>query len=98
MDAISTKELQEKLEKGEKLHVFDVRRDDEVAEGKVPGAKHVELDTIPDNLDAFDKNETNYLICRSGGRSSRAGEFLEARGYKIVNVEGGMLAWEGETE
>ena len=98
MEEITTKELQEKLEKGEELKVYDVRRDEEVAEGKIPCAKHVELDKIPDNLDAFDKNNVNYLVCRSGGRSGRAAEFLEQRGYKVVNVAGGMLAWEGETE
>jgi len=98
MESITAKELQEKLENGEQLHIVDVRRDEEVAEGKIPGAAHIVLDTLPDRLDELKKEQTYYLVCRSGGRSGRASEFLDARGYAVVNVEGGMLAWEGETE
>lgn len=98
MEQISTKDLQERLENGEKLHVVDVRRDEEVAEGKIPEAEHIQLDTLPDRLNELKKDETHYIVCRSGGRSSRACEYLEAHGYKVVNVDGGMLAWEGKTE
>ena len=34
------------------------------------------------------------MICRSGGRSLRACEFLADRGVEVVNVAGGTLAWQ----
>ena len=36
-----------------------------------------------------------YVICKSGGRSAQAAEYLEqARGLdNVVNVEGGTTAW-----
>ena len=35
-----------------------------------------------------------YVICRSGGRSLRACEFVADRGVEVVNVAGGTLAWQ----
>ena len=36
---------------------------------------------------------TVYLICKSGGRSARAAEFLIPQGVEAVNVAGGTMAW-----
>ena len=35
------------------------------------------------------------LVCRSGRRSMRAAELLQAKGYtNVLILQGGMLAWE----
>lgn len=34
------------------------------------------------------------FVCRSGGRSSQAVRFLESNGFQVINMTGGMLAWE----
>jgi rhodanese-related sulfurtransferase len=36
--------------------------------------------------------------CRFGGRSGRATQFLESYGFNVINMIGGMLAWEGKVE
>ena len=36
------------------------------------------------------------VICQAGGRSARAVQALEARGYDATNVEGGTGAWIAE--
>jgi rhodanese-related sulfurtransferase len=33
------------------------------------------------------------VICRSGGRSLRACEFLADQGLEAINVAGGTMAW-----
>ena len=33
------------------------------------------------------------MICKVGGRSARVAEALTARGYDVVNVDGGTDAW-----
>ncbi|MFD1361070.1 rhodanese-like domain-containing protein [Lentibacillus salinarum] len=98
MKKVTTKELAEKVKNNEKLHVIDVREDDEVAQGKIPGAKHIPLGEVPDRLDEIDKDKHYYMVCRSGGRSGKASEFLEAQGYHVTNVDGGMLAWDEDVE
>lgn len=95
---ITAKQLQQKLAAGEKLNIIDVREADETAAGMIPGAKHIPLGQIPDRLRELNKNELYYIICRSGGRSGKACQFLNAHGYKAVNIAGGMLEWEGDTE
>jgi rhodanese-related sulfurtransferase len=95
---ITTDELQKKLENGEELHLVDVREDEEVAEGMIPQAIHIKMGDIPESTDRFDKDKEYIVICRSGGRSGNVCHFLQDQGYKVVNMEGGMLAWEGETK
>jgi rhodanese-related sulfurtransferase len=78
---------------GPDARVVDVREPDEWSDGHIPWAVHVPLATVPDQLVAFDGTPT-YVICRVGGRSARACEFAAARDLEVVNVVGGMLAWE----
>lgn len=98
MKKIYAKQLEEKLKAGEQLNILDVREDEEVATGKIPGAKHIPLGQIPERLNELVKDKPYYIVCRSGGRSGQACAFLSAKGYDVTNVEGGMLALEGETE
>ncbi|TRM11748.1 rhodanese-like domain-containing protein [Lentibacillus cibarius] len=98
MKEIMTNELMEKIKNNENVNVIDVREDDEVAQGKIPGAKHIPLGEIPNQLDKLDKNKHYYMVCRSGGRSGKACEFLEQQGYNVTNVDGGMLAWTEDVE
>ncbi|ADI26463.1 MULTISPECIES: rhodanese-like domain-containing protein [unclassified Geobacillus] len=98
MKTITPKEVEERLRAGESLHIIDVREPDEVAAGKIPGAVNIPLGLIEFRMHELDKNEEYILVCRSGGRSGRAAEFLDSRGYRVVNMTGGMLAWEGPIE
>ncbi|WP_316571020.1 rhodanese-like domain-containing protein [Neobacillus sp. YIM B06451] len=95
---ISTEELKKKIEVGEKLELIDVREDEEVVYGMVPGAKHIKMGEIPARLEELDKNKEYIVICRSGGRSMNVCHYLQQQGYKVINMEGGMLEWEGDVE
>lgn len=98
MKEITAKELMDKVNAGENIDIVDVREDEEVTQGKIPSARHIPLGELPDRLDEFDKDEHHYMICRSGGRSSKACNFLIEQGYDVTNMAGGMLAWKGEVE
>ena len=73
--------------------VFDVRQPDEYEEAHVPGVQLVPLDQVPDRVSDFPTDDTVYVICRSGGRSAKAVEFLRTRGVQAVNVAGGTQGW-----
>ncbi len=98
MKEITTVALKERLENGEKLHLIDVREADEVAEGMIPGAVHIPLGEIAARASELDSSTPYIMICRSGGRSGRATEYLTAEGYDVTNMVGGMLDWDGETK
>lgn len=93
---ILPKELHEQLKNGEKLSIIDVREDDEVAQGMIPGAKHIPLGDLENRLDEIDKETEHIMVCRSGGRSTKACQILMNKGYKVKNLVGGMIAWEAK--
>jgi rhodanese-related sulfurtransferase len=95
---ITPEEVQKKLEADEKLELVDVREDEEVAEGMIPGAKHIRMGDIPMNLDYFDPEKEYIIICRSGRRSENVCYFLHDHGIKVRNMIGGMLEWKGKIE
>lgn len=73
--------------------IFDVRQPDEYEEAHVPGVQLVPLDQVPERVEEFPTDERVYVICKSGGRSAKAVEFLRDRGVDAVNVAGGTAAW-----
>ncbi|QCU76835.1 rhodanese-like domain-containing protein [Citricoccus sp. SGAir0253] len=73
--------------------ILDVREDDEFTLGRAAGALHIPLGQLPDRIEELDPDTDYYVICRTGGRSMRAADFLVARGYSAVNVAGGSGAW-----
>jgi len=75
--------------------LLDVREDDEWAAGRAPAAQHVPMGELAERLDELPAGGTVYVICRSGRRSARVVAYLNANGWDAVNVEGGMLAWQG---
>ncbi|MBM7606113.1 rhodanese-related sulfurtransferase [Metabacillus crassostreae] len=95
---ISPEEIQQKLEKGEKLELIDVREDEEVEAGMIPQARHIRMNDIPDQIDAIDKEKETIFICRSGARSGNVCAYLQDKGYNVVNMAGGMLDYNGETK
>ncbi|WP_336990236.1 rhodanese-like domain-containing protein [Bacillus infantis] len=97
MEKWSAKEVESKLEKG-MLNIVDVREVDEVKEGRIPDSVNIPLGLLEFRMHELDKNKEYVLVCRSGGRSGRACQLLKSHGFKVVNMEGGMLAWEGRTE
>lgn len=95
MQTITPEEVKQRLENGEKLDIVDVREDEEVALGIIPGAVHIPLGELPQRLADIPQNGETILVCRSGNRSGRALEYLEAQGLTLLkNMTGGMLDWE----
>lgn len=72
--------------------LVDVRELDEWNAGHAPGAVHVPLGAVGDELDRF-AGQSVLTVCRSGGRSAKAAEILAAGGVEVRNVAGGMSAW-----
>ncbi|MET3699376.1 rhodanese-related sulfurtransferase [Bacillus oleivorans] len=98
MKEITPKEVENLLIQGKELNIIDVREVEEVAAGKIPGAVNIPLGLVEFRMSELEKTKEYIMVCRSGGRSGRATQFLEGQGYNVTNMTGGMLEWEGETE
>lgn len=91
---ISVQELCDLLDEGESLWILDVRSDEEVEENKIPGATHIHLTQIPENIDIIPKEEKIYIFCGSGLRSMIAASILKQEGRdNLVVVRGGTSGW-----
>lgn len=97
MKTITADELQKRVEAGEELNIIDVREDDEVAAGMIPGAKHIPLGEVAERVGELDAEKEYHMVCRAGRRSEMACSILESHDINTINVEGGMTAWNGET-
>lgn len=75
--------------------LIDVREPDEYAAVRAEGAVNIPLSEFVARTDEIDPERDIYLICKSGGRSAQAGEYLEqARGWdNVINVASGTTAW-----
>lgn len=96
INKVTPKEVEELIEKDNDTVVLDVREDEEVAQGKIPDAKHIPLEKIPHSINDLDKGKDYVLVCRSGNRSMTAASFLDEHGFKVSNMAGGMMDWDGE--
>lgn len=79
----------------ENAQLIDVREPDEYAEVRAVGAKNLPLSDFAAQAGQIDQDQDIYVICKSGGRSAKAGEYLEqSLGLdNVINVEGGTTAW-----
>ncbi len=98
MKELTAKEVEALVNEGKAIDIIDVREVDEVAAGKIPGAVNIPLILVEFRMHELDKSKEYIMVCRSGGRSGRASQFLESQGFKVINMAGGMLNWEGKVE
>ncbi|MFJ5622855.1 rhodanese-like domain-containing protein [Peribacillus loiseleuriae] len=96
MKEMTAKEVELLVNEGKALDIIDVREVDEVAAGKIQGAVNIPLGLVEFRMHELDKSKEYIMVCRSGGRSGRATQFLEGQGFNVINMAGGMLSWEGK--
>jgi rhodanese-related sulfurtransferase len=97
MQLITISELQDRLSKGEKINLVDVREPSEHDEFNIGG------DLIPlGHIQSMDigalealKDQEVICYCRSGNRSGQACQILDMMGFTNTrNLQGGMIAWQ----
>jgi rhodanese-related sulfurtransferase len=79
--------------------IVDVRTPEEYEDGKIPGALNIDFykgQGFIYLIDALDKENTIFVYCRSGSRSSQACQLMNKLGFKTVyNLNGGLIEWNG---
>lgn len=87
---VTTAELRDALAAGARL--IDVREADEFAEVRIAGAELMPLSALADSVGSIGYGPV-FVICKSGGRSAMACEFMASMGIEATNVVGGMMSW-----
>src|SRR3954452_2783067 len=73
--------------------LVDVREQYEWEAGRIPGARHIELERLAGRAEEIDKDTPVIFQCRVGRRSAFAVEAFRNAGYDAYNMTGGILAW-----
>jgi adenylyltransferase/sulfurtransferase len=96
---ISALQLAERLKRGDKIHLIDVREPHELAISHIDGAQNMPLGMLAAHLGELDSAQEIVLFCKSGTRSARALELLLSTGFrKVKNLQGGINSWALEVD
>ena len=99
MIELSQKDWSSQLESDSESFIMDVRTQEEVDEGMIPEALHMDIyngQKFISSLEKLDKSLGYYVYCRSGNRSAKACSIMDQLGFKSTfNLVGGFLGWTG---
>jgi rhodanese-related sulfurtransferase len=90
-------EYGERLKRGERWVLVDVREDNEWAKSRIPGAVHLSKGVIERDIEARfpEKAEPLVLQCGGGFRSALVADNLQKMGYtNVVSLDGGIRGWQ----
>jgi adenylyltransferase/sulfurtransferase len=91
---ITAQELKQRLDKGDKLTLLDVREPNEFQINRIPGGQLIPLGEVPRRTAELDPDEEVVVYCKMGGRSAKAADYLRSVGFKrVLNLRGGVLDW-----
>lgn len=97
MDALSSKELEARLEREDVL-VLDVRPREEYETGHIPGARSIPIDQLEARLDDLPDDKEIVAYCRGPYcvYSDEAVRRLRESGRKAQRLSGGLPDWDAE--
>jgi rhodanese-related sulfurtransferase len=90
---IGPQELNEKMRAGEDFLLLDVRTPQEHESQFIEGSYLLPLQELGHRIHELPKNKEIVIYCRVGNRSAYACSFLSRLGYKVKNLEGGIMVW-----
>jgi rhodanese-related sulfurtransferase len=79
------------------IQLLDVRTTGEYLGGHIAGSLHADWNDPAEftkRTAHLDKNKPVYVYCLAGGRSAMAANKLATAGFTVVNLKGGINAWQ----
>jgi molybdopterin/thiamine biosynthesis adenylyltransferase/rhodanese-related sulfurtransferase len=90
----TVEELKQRLDRGEKVFLLDVRNPPEFQICRIVGSTFLPLPELPARFQELDPSREIIVHCKSGVRSAKAVAFLREQGFKNArNLKGGILEW-----
>ena len=96
---ITVAELKQRMDRGEKVMLVDVREPWEWEVCRIEGAKLIPMRTVPANLQALDVDEDVICYCHHGMRSLDVAAWLRGQGVERArSLSGGIDRWSTEVD
>ncbi|HSP05642.1 MAG TPA: rhodanese-like domain-containing protein [Acidobacteriota bacterium] len=89
-------EVKQRLDRGEKFYLVDVREDNEWDREHLPGAIHLSKGIIERDIERTipDTSAEIVLYCGGGYRSAMVADNLQKMGYtNVISMDGGFKGW-----
>jgi rhodanese-related sulfurtransferase len=89
-------DVKQKLDRGERFHLVDVREESEFAAGHLPKSEHLGKGIIERDIETKipDTAAPIILYCGGGFRSALAADNLQKMGYtNVISMDGGFRGW-----
>ena len=100
LEEITATELHDRLSRGDKLQIIDVREPHEFEIARIAGTRLIPLGHVVNRMNEIDPSVETVVHCKGGVRSAKAIEALKLAGYpgRLVNLRGGITAWSDEVD
>jgi molybdopterin/thiamine biosynthesis adenylyltransferase/rhodanese-related sulfurtransferase len=96
IEELDVAQARQEIDRGDAV-LIDTREPHEWEEAHLEGATLVPPATVSERIGDLvpDRSQRVLLYCRTGSRSARAADELQALGYEnVANVAGGIVAWQ----
>lgn len=93
---VSTDEVAERLRRGDRFELVDVREESELRRGKIEGARHIGRGVLERDVEKCipDPDADIVLYCGGGFRSALSADNLQRMGYRnVASMAGGFREW-----
>jgi rhodanese-related sulfurtransferase len=92
-ETIGAEEARELIAGPDSVQVFDLRPQEEFAEGRIPGAKNVDPEDLDSAVSDLSEEEQVIVVCADGERSGEIAARLRDEGFDAAIIQGGMGSW-----
>jgi len=94
IEEVTPQELKQMMDSNADLFVLDVREDKEIAVCAIEGTVKIPLGEMGERYAEVPKDKDVVVHCKLGGRSAKAVELLQSKGYtNVKNLTGGIIRW-----
>jgi rhodanese-related sulfurtransferase len=94
LSEIDPTELKQRIDKGERPLIVDVREPWEIATASIPGTLNIPMGDIPSRLTELDPDRETIVMCHHGVRSAQVAMYFARNGFeRVLNLTGGIDAW-----
>lgn len=103
VEEIAPETLKKHLDRGDDLHVVDIRSERAFDEGHIPGAENLPFDRLTREIEDHEWGDAVVFVCPMGESSLQAARLLESyegidENASVSNMKDGYREWEYELE
>lgn len=98
MDDVEPTVVAERLRRGDKLVLLDIREPWEASLARIGDSHLLPMNELPAALDTLNPDQELVVYCHHGVRSSLACEWLRVQGFRARSLAGGIDRWSREVD